>query len=298
MNSRRTFLKQSGIMSAALMVDKSDFFLPQKLYGLQLWSVREEAAKDLKSTLAYIAKTGYNNVELFGYNNGSYFGHNPKEVRAFLDANNLSSKSAHYALGGFLYKGDEDDLKQTIETAKIIGHEYVTVPWMDESARKKLDDYKAFADKLNKAGEACKNAGLKFAYHNHNFEFQQFGFDQDDKGNTTGYEVLLADTDPSLVAFEMDIFWVVYAGRDPLKLFKEHPGRFPMWHIKDMWKKPKTESCEIGKGTIPFKEYFKHKAEAGFKYFFVEQEAFTAAPPMQAIVSDFKYVKEAFTNLI
>jgi sugar phosphate isomerase/epimerase len=285
-------------MSAALFVDKSAFFASQKLYGIQLWSVREEAMKDLPGTLAFLAQTGFNNIELFGYNNGNYFGHSPAEVRSFLDANNVQSKSAHYSLADFLSKGDEDDLKKTIETAKIIGHEYVTVPFLEGSVRKRLEDFKTLSDKLNKAGEACKNAGLKFAYHNHNFEFQQFGFEQTEQGHTTGYEVMLANTDPSLVAFEMDIYWVVYAGKDPVKLFKENPGRFPMWHIKDMWKKPKTESCEVGKGIIPFKEYFKYKTETGFKYFFVEQEAFTAAPPMQAAVSNFKYVKENFTNLI
>ncbi|QES87805.1 sugar phosphate isomerase/epimerase family protein [Rhizosphaericola mali] len=297
MTSRRHFIRNSGVLTAGAFLNKKSIFEKSKeLIGVQLYSIKEDAAQDLKASLQYISSIGYTNVELFGYSDGKYFGHSIAEVAGWLKSFNLKSTSAHYSLADYLYKDNADDLSKVIETAKTLQHDYVTIPWIDESARKSLEDFQKFSERLNKAGEACKNAGLKLAYHNHNFEFQQYGFSQDSKGNTIGYDVMLSDTDPSLVDFEMDIYWVVYAGRDPLKYFQQYPNRFPMWHIKDMHVVPPRESCVVGQGIIDFKEIFKHKKEAGFKNFFVEQEAFSAnVPPKLAIAESIKYIK---SNLI
>lgn len=283
--SRRTFLKQTGAASALFLLSPKNLFSADAntLIGLQLWTVKEDAAKDLDSTLKHIAEVGYNNVELFGYNKRIYFGHTVKEVKAMLDKYNLRSTSAHVAINDFLFNNNEDELKYAIEDAKTLGHDYLTQPWFAEDKRS-IDTFKMLADKFNKAGEECNKAGLKFAYHNHNFEFVK-------ADGTCGYDVLLKGTQKNLVNYEMDLYWVVYAGEKPETWFKKYPGRFPMWHIKDMSKAANKESTEVGKGTIDFKEIFTHKAEAGYKTFFVEQEAFADEPPAQAIETSFKYIK-------
>lgn len=288
--SRRTFLKQTGAASALLLLSPKDMFAAPhagSMIGLQLWTMKEDAMKDLDSTLKRISQVGYNNVELFGYDKRKYFGHTIAETKAMLTRYKLRSTSAHVAINDFLFNNDEDQLKYAIEDAKTLGHDYLTQPWFAEDKRS-IDTFKMLVDRFNKAGEMCKKAGIKFAYHNHNFEFVK-------AGGTCGYEVLLNGTDKSLVSFEMDLYWVVYAGEKPDAWFKKYPGRFPMWHVKDMSNAANRESTEVGKGTINFKEIFMHKKEAGFKNFFVEQEAFADEPPAQAIETSYKYIK---SNLV
>ncbi len=287
--SRRAFLKQSGTASAVLLLSPKHIFSSNaaKLMGLQLWTMKEEAAKDLDATLKRISEVGYNNVELFGYAKRMYFGHTIQETKAMLDKYKLRSTSAHIAINDYLFNNNEDELKYVIEDAKTMNHDYVTMPWLADNKRS-LDTFKMLTDKFNKAGEMCKKAGLKFAYHNHNFEFAK-------QDGTCGYEVLLKGTDKDLVNFEMDLYWVVYAGEKPDEWFKKYPGRFPMWHIKDMSDAANRESTEVGRGTINFKEIFMHQKEAGYKTFFVEQEAFADEPPAQAIEISYKYIK---SNLV
>ena len=283
--SRRKFLKHTSAASALLLLSPKNIFSAEanQMIGLQLWTVKEDAAKDLEATLKHIADVGYNNVELFGYNKRMYFGHTIKETKALLDKYKLKSTSAHVAINDFLFNNDDDQLKYAIEDAKTIGHNYLTQPWFAEDKRS-LDTFKMLTDKFNKAGEMCKNAGIKFAYHNHNFEFVK-------TDGTCGYEVLLKGTQKDLVFYEMDLYWVIYAGEKPDEWFAKYPGRFPMWHVKDMSKAANRESTEVGAGSIDFKEIFTHKKEAGFVNFFIEQEAFANMPPAQAIVADYKYVK-------
>lgn len=286
MTTRRDFLRQAGLLSAASLITPRLMAAVaadvKPLIGLQLYTCREDAQKDIKGTIAYISKAGYNNLECFGYANRQYFGMTVKEFKALLDANKLKTTSAHYMMRDFLKNNNEDELKYVIEDAKTMGHRYVTIPYLEEPLRTSADDYKKLAERFNKAGELVKAAGMKLTYHNHNFEFIDYS-------GTTGYEILLKGTDPKLVNFEMDIYWVVYAGIKPTDLFKQHPGRFPMWHVKDMHLQPTKESCEVGKGVIDFKEIFRHKKEAGFEYFFVEQEAYTA-PARDAIVTSYDYI--------
>lgn len=173
--SRRTFLKQTGAASALLLLSPKNMFAAangSNMIGLQLWTVKEDAAKDLDGTLKHIADVGYNNVELFGYNKRKYFGKTIEETKALLNKYKLKSTSAHVAINDFLFNNDEDQLKYAIEDAKTMGHDYLTQPWLAEDKRS-LDTFKMLADKFNKAGEACKKAGLKFAYHNHDFEFKK-----------------------------------------------------------------------------------------------------------------------------
>ncbi|PUZ27017.1 Sugar phosphate isomerase/epimerase [Chitinophaga costaii] len=288
MTTRRDFLRSTTLLSAAALLAPrlmANAASTKTLIGLQLYTLRDDAIKDIKGTIAAIQQAGYTNLELFGYNKRLYFGLSVKDFSALLKAHQLKTTSAHYGLHDFLSTGNEEELKYVIEDAKILGHDFVTIPYLQDSLRTTADNFKQLADRFNKAGQLVNAAGMKLAYHNHNFEFTDYN-------GTTGYEILLSNTDPKLVHFEMDIYWVVYAGIKPLDLFKQHPGRFPMWHIKDMRLEPQKESCEVGKGVIDFKDIFKYKKEAGFENFFVEQEAYTAAPPKDAIITSINYIKK------
>lgn len=141
---------------------------------------------------------------------------------------------------------------------------------------------------MTKAGELCKKEGLKLAYHNHNTEFKPFG-------DTYGYEIFLKESDPKLVHFEMDLYWLVRAGKKPEDLFKEFPGRFPMWHVKDMDKQNPDDNTEIGNGTIDFAPIFQHASESGMKHFFLEQESNYQPDLMGSIKTSYDFIKK---NLI
>ncbi|HUZ61304.1 MAG TPA: sugar phosphate isomerase/epimerase [Hanamia sp.] len=293
MPTRRTFIKQTSLATSGLLLMKSRWFKPGQLIGLQLYTVRMELDKDVEATIAKVAGIGYNSVELFGYANGMFFGKTPKEFLAILKKNRLKTPSGHYSIDTYLANNDEDDLKKTLAVAAQMGHEFLVIPYLADNMRTSLDDYKKLAAKFNSAAVIAKSAGLKLAYHNHDFEFKDWG------GGKTGYEVLLKDTDPSLVNFEMDVYWVVRAGHDPIKIIKENPGRIKMWHLKDMAsKQPPSYTTSgpqffapVGSGIINFKELFKYKKESGMKFFFVEQDQ-TKLPVYEAIAKSFGYVKK------
>ena len=267
MNTRRNFIKQSGLLTAGLMMDPSDLLKKQKNVGIQLYSVRDEIFKDPKSVIKKIAAAGYSEVEMFGLSaENKFYGLTVKEFAQLLKDNKLKSPSGHYMPEKFLFEnGKGDDVKNFCEVGNALGNKYIIIPWMKEERRKTIDQYKALAERINKAGEICKNANLQLAYHNHDFEFA-------DMNGQNGYDVLLNDTDKDLVKMEMDIYWVVRAGYDPVELFKKHPGRFHLWHVKDMDKKDKTKNTEVGNGSVNFKTIFANAKLAGVKYYMVEQE--------------------------
>ncbi|MEP6713653.1 MAG: sugar phosphate isomerase/epimerase, partial [Ferruginibacter sp.] len=189
-----------------------------------------------------------------------------KEFSMLLKDNNLKSPSGHYAPENFLYNnGNGDDVKNFCEVGNVLGNDYIIIPSLKEERRKTIDQYKELAERISKAGEICKKAGLQLAYHNHDFEFA-------DINGEHGYSILLNNTDKDLVKMEMDIYWVVRAGYDPIELFKQQPGRFHLWHVKDMNKVDKTQNTEVGNGSIDFKKIFKHAKQAGVKHYIVEQE--------------------------
>ena len=293
MSTRRTFIKQTSLATSGLLLMKQRWLKPGQLIGLQLYTVRNEIFKDVEGTIAKVAGIGYNSVELFGYGNGKFFGKTPEEFLAILKKNNLKTPSGHYSIDSYLAKGDEDDLKKTLAVAAQMEHEFIVIPYLADDMRTSLDDYKKLAVKFNSAGEIAKSAGLQLAYHNHDFEFKDWG------GGKTGYEVIMKETDPSLLKLEMDIYWVVRAGQYPVKIIKENPGRIKMWHLKDMAsKEPPSYTtagpqffAPVGTGIINFKEIFKYKKESGMKYFFVEQDQ-TKLPVYEAIAKSFGDVKK------
>ena len=273
-------------MSAGLMIAPG--LLSAKsgnIVGLQLYSLRDQLPKDVKGAIEKVAAAGYKEVETFGYSKqNGFWGLDAKEFSKLLKDNGLKTPSGHFGMDQYFVQGKTEDLDAYIQAATITGMEYVVVPSINGEVLKSADQFKMVADKMNKAAEACKTAGLKLGYHNHNFEWKPVD-------GTTFYDVLLKNTDPALVHMEMDIFWVVRAGQDPVKLFEKHPGRFALCHIKDRDKTNTNINTEIGKGSIDFKTILSHSKLAGFKHYIVEQENYINIDPYVSIAESAAYVK-------
>jgi len=273
MTNRRDFLKQTGLLSAGLFVMKPDMLLakPSKLkVGLQLYTLRDYIGKDPKGVVAQIAKAGYTELETYGYDSGkkTYFGMPTADFGKLLKDNGITSPSGHYGQDQFMYNGKDDELKSCIEAAQILGQSTIVIPATGDKFRKKSDDFKLLAQALNKTAEYCKSSKIKIGYHNHDFEFKPVD-------GKVVYDTMISETDPKLVGFEMDIYWVVRAGYDPIKLIEQYPGRFNMWHIKDMDKNDKGLNTEIGSGSIDFKKIFEYQKKSGVEHIFMEQENFS-----------------------
>jgi sugar phosphate isomerase/epimerase len=242
-------------------------------------------AKDVAGTLAKVAGLGYTSVEAT-YGDGKYFGTEPKAFAELLKKNNLIMPSAHYLLGEAM-KGKGtilNDWDKAVEDAASVGQKYMVCAWLAPSVRGNLDHYKKLAEEFNKAGETCKKAGIQFCYHNHDFEFIQ-------ENGKYPYEILLDNTDKNLVKMEIDLYWLTKANQDPIALIDKHPGRFPLWHVKDMDKTPKKMFTEVGNGVIDFKKIFTKANKAGLKYFFVEQDV-CPGNPFDSITQSISYIKK------
>jgi len=284
--SRRNFLTQAGVITAAAMIAPK--LLSAKtghVAGLQLYSLRDQLPKDVSGYIAKVAGAGYKEVEPFGYSKkDGFWGLDAKAFSNLLKQNGLTTASAHFGMDQYFVEGKTDDLETYIEAANITGMSYVIIPSINGEVLKSADQFKQVADKMNKAAEICKKSGLKLGYHNHNFEWKPVD-------GTTFYDVVLKETDPALVHMEMDIYWVVRAGQDPIQLFQQHPGRFALCHLKDMDKDNHNLNTEIGNGGIDFKKILSYKKLAGLEHFIVEQENYTNIDPIVSITKSADYVK-------
>lgn len=285
MITRRKFIINTSLITTAVLASPSfAFSMNKKEIGLQLYTLRKELPKNVKLTLEKVAASGFTTVETYGYSiKEQFWGLSPHELKNILDQNNLKAVSGHYNLGNFLYDGNTDELIAAIQAAKVLNSEFLTVPWVNEPFRKSIEDYKKIALRLNQAAKMCADAGLKLAYHNHDFEFQKYN-------EVTGFDVLLNETNKDLVYFELDLYWVVFSGKDPIQLFEANPGRFKMWHVKDMDKINRTLNTEIGSGSIDFKPIFAAAKKAGMKHFFVEQENNFAINTFDSVKSSCKFI--------
>jgi sugar phosphate isomerase/epimerase len=274
--NRRTFIGTSIAASIATAAHPSwaaDSAHHIERIGIQLYTVRDAMKTDFEGTIAKVAATGYKEVEFAGY-----FDHSPKDVRALLDKDGLTSPSCHVG-----YDVVETKWPETLEAAKIVGHKYIICPWIDEKQRAEPGGWKRAVDLFNKAGEASKKADIEFGYHNHSFEFQP----AESLGGKLPYDFFLAELDPKLVTMELDLCWISVAGKDPLAYFEKYPGRFPLVHVKDYVKDPNSTSsyagatgsvkfegrlADVGQGTIDWKHIFAQSGKAGIKHYFVEND--------------------------
>jgi sugar phosphate isomerase/epimerase len=262
---RRKFLKQGALALAGAGIVSQGWAAPKKgkAIGLQLYTLRDVINKDVKGHLKQLAVWGYKELETYGYSKGVLFGMPSKEFAAYVKSLGMKIVSGHYGMD--VVRGNWE---QAVADAKEAGQEYVVCPWIVEAERT-MDGYKKICDELNKAGEIAKKAGVKMGYHNHAFEFSKIG-------DVIPYDMMLKELDPKLVSMEMDIFWVVNAGYDPIQYFNNYPGRFEQWHVKDMDKADKGRNADVGTGAIDFKPLFAQAKKAGLKHFYIEQETYPA----------------------
>ncbi len=263
MRSRRNFIYQTTALAVGSLTLPS--FIPtqsaRKDVGVQLYTFRGAMIQDPKGTLSKVAELGFKQLESARSDKGLYYGLTPIEMRDTCKALGLSIRSGHVHL--------DTDWNQTMEQAAEAGQEYVICSSMPTEGQD-IDNYLRVAEAFNKAGEDCKKLGLKFGYHNHSYEFES------DKGQVL-YDVLLENTDSSLVHMELDLGWVVMGGKNPIDYFNEYPGRFPLWHLKDM-SILEGESTEFGKGDLNIAEMLENIDLAGVKYMFMEQEQYDNNP--------------------
>jgi len=286
MTSRRKFLTQAGMMGTSLMFAPGllSAKAPTKT-GLQLYTLRDQLPKDVKAVIANVAKAGCQEVETFGYNaENGFWGLNVADFKKLLQQHNLTTPSGHYGMDKLLAHGEMQEVEIAITTAKTLGQQYVTIPYIDQNIRKTASDIKNIVKNISLAAERINKAGLITAYHNHNFEFEVVD-------GVMLYDVLLKETNPAMLHMEMDLYWVVRAGQDPLKWFAKYPGRFAIVHVKDMDKREPQLNTEIGKGSIDFKAIFSKAKLAGIKHYIIEQENFKI-DPYASITESNKYLRK------
>ncbi|WP_315823053.1 sugar phosphate isomerase/epimerase [Paraflavitalea speifideaquila] len=267
MTNRRTFIRQTGVLASAFMMGSSFVVKPKYKLGLQLFTIREALSKDVRGTLKKIASFGYQEVETYGFNR-QYYRFTPAEFKMLLQENGLTSPSGHYDLNLYVMPGKTTDdllkyVDECIEGAHILKQQYIVWPWLDESHRS-IEAFKEIVATLNKIGERINKAGLQLAYHNHNFEFIEYNGD-------TGYAMLLRESDPNYVKLELDLYWSTYMKQDLPALFKKHPDRFPLWHLKDKDKTNPELHTTMGDGDIDFTKLLPHASLAGAQHLYVEQ---------------------------
>lgn len=291
MTSRRVFIKSASALSAAVFVKGPlTAFQQPALIGLQLYTVRDAMKKDPVPTLERVARIGYNSVESATYTGTQkFYGMDPAAFKKVLSDNGLVIPSGHYRLGAektpTVVNGTMlHEWQKAVDDASAVGLKYMVCAYLSEDERGGLDHYKELAEEFNKAAETCRKSGIQFCYHNHNFEFVA-------QDGVLPYHVLLENTDKDLVKMEMDLYWVKKAGHDPIEIFQKHPGRFPLWHVKDMSNTPDQIFTEVGNGIIDFKTIFKNKDLAGMKYFFVEQDICPGSP-FDSITQSYNYIKK------
>lgn len=239
---------------------------------------------------------GYKYVEHANYVDRKFYGYSPTDFKKLLDGMGLQMKSGHTVMGQKAWdesKNDFTDLwKYTVEDAATVGQQYVISPWLDDAYRKDIDGLKKFLMVFNKSGELCKKSGMKFGYHNHNFEFNT------NVGGMRLYDIILKETDPALVIQQMDMGNMYGAGGRPIELLKQYPGRFLSLHVKDEIKSEKGdmsgyESTVLGTGVIQVKDVLDiAKKQNPDTHFIIEQESYQGKSPIDSVKEDLEIMKK------
>lgn len=300
MVTRRRFIRNSAFTIAGASLLSKDLFAaakPNELLGVQLYSVRDDMKKDPLATLKLVAKAGYKNVEHANYVDRKFYGWSANEFKKILDDLGLHMPSGHTVMNQSHWDNATNDFtdkwKYTIEDAATLGQKYVISPWLDEAYRKDYDGLKKYMEVFNKSGELCKKSGMKFGYHNHDFEFSE------KLNGEKVFDIILKNTDPALVAQQLDIGNMYHAGGIALDIMKQYPGRFESMHVKDEIKTTGNgemgggyESTVLGKGIIPVKEIVDLGRKSGTTNFIIEQESYQGKAPIDTISEDYKIMKK------
>lgn len=297
MLTRRTFIRQTAIAAASVIAlptfagdNKSKYKM-----GLQLFSIRAPLREDLAGTIRRVQEIGYEDTETYGFDTESmsYYGMKAADFKKLLTDHDLITTSGHYDFYPFLNRTN-DDLKRyvdrCVEGAKALDQKYITWPWIDPPSRN-MEKYRVLVDKLNLAGERISTSGLGFAYHNHDYEFF-------DHNGQTAYDLIMRETDPALVKLQIDLYWTLRdSKKSPSQLFNEQPGRFVMWHIKDMHKVSR-DYTELGNGSIDYKAILPEARRAGLQYYYLEQGGNFAVDPMQSVADSARYFRMNLEHLL
>jgi sugar phosphate isomerase/epimerase len=297
-STRRNFLKTSGLSVAALAIGSQKLFAEagQDIYlGIQLYSVRDDMSRDPSGTLKKVSDLGYRYVEHANYHNRKFYGYTPKEFKKLLGGYNMKMPSGHVVMTSTDYdyakKDFTDNWKHTIEDAAIAGQLYLISPSLDDSLFKTMKDFMQYMDVFNKSGELCKKSGMKFGYHNHDFEF---------KTHIEGkelYDLIMQNTDPALVTQQLDMGNLYNGGVKAIDIVNRYPGRYELMHVKDeILSTEKTDdkyiSTILGKGIVGTREICDiGKKSGGTEYFIVEQESYQGLKPIDCCGQDFLVMK-------
>ncbi len=282
-HTRKRFLQLSGASAAALALSPlaknlllDDDTRKLKTFGLQLYTVRDVFEKDPRGILKQVAAMGYKQVESYERDLGIFWGMTNLEFKKYMDELGMTLVSSHCDV--------DMDFEKKAADAAAIGMKYLVAAWEGEG--KTLDDYKKLADHYNHKAEICRKNGIRFAFHNHWFSFkaQDGQFPQD---------ILLNNTNPALVDFEIDLYWVASMGQDPEQWLKKYPNRFRLCHIKDRVKgtTKREDTCDLGNGSINFPAILKTARKNGMEYYFAEQEHYPNSTPMKSAEADAEYMR-------
>ena len=233
-------------------------------------------ADDVARTLSALAEIGYQEVEFAGY-----FGHAPSALAAWLRLAGLEAPAAHVGMDDLNAEG----LGATLEAADALGHRWLVLPWLPPEQRTP-DGYRAAAESLNAAGATASRSGVRVAYHNHEFEFEPVGGPGSDPASPTGYDLLLAHLDPSVVDMEIDFHWSEAGGVDSVRLLRDHPGRFPLCHLKD--RDADGRMTDVGAGAIDWDAIFAASDRAGLRHYFVEHDQ--PADPLASARASYRFL--------
>jgi sugar phosphate isomerase/epimerase len=266
MLQRRTFLKNAAALGAITLIEPQRIFaMPvKKQIGIQLYTIRDLVAEDFIGSMKKLASIGFNTIETAGYKDRKFYGYDPREFNKIVLDLGLNPLSSHSFL-------TPENIAETVEDTNKAGMKYLVQPFIPDGMRTGIDSYKNVAAQLNEMGEVCNPAGITLGYHNHAFEFERMD-------DLLPYDVLLEETDPGLVAMQLDTYWMVYGGYEPTEYFERYPGRFKLWHVKDMASGENRKTTEVGSGIIDFKQIFKLRKKAGMEALFLEQEEFSMDP--------------------
>jgi sugar phosphate isomerase/epimerase len=298
-STRRQFIRTGALALAAVGVSNGRLFAgvqAQQLTGVQLYSIRDDMKKDPLGTLKQLAAMGYKHVEHADYRDRKFYGYGAKEFRKIIDDLGISMPSGHTVMRKEHWDESKKDFtdawKWTVEDAAVLGQMFVISPWMEESVRKDYNLLRKYLDVFNKNGELCKKSGMKFGYHNHDFEFSE------KLNNETLYDIILKNTDPALVMQQLDIGNLYNGGATALEVVNKWPGRFESMHVKDEIKAPaggheQFESTVLGKGIVPVKEVIDiGKKSGGTIHFIIEQESYQGKTPLESVKEDLQIMKQ------
>jgi sugar phosphate isomerase/epimerase len=280
-------IKSTFATAGALWLSSCGISPSAKPIGLQLYTLRDMLSKDVMGTLELLAKIGYEELEAWGYSEGNILGRRYTDFANEIQQLGMKLVSSHFDTGqsdptrkGTLTNG----WGEVVDDAKTAGQQYMVIGWLDEVERNSIDAIKRTCERLNKGGEISQQAGIRLGFHNHLNEFARID-------NQILYDVMLKELDPKYVAMELDLYWMVLGGFNPVDYIKKYPGRFELLHVKDMDKTDKNKTIDVGSGSINFPEIFAAASEDSIKHYFIEQENFTG-PADESVRKGFNYLND------